>query len=489
MPNKFIHSQAPTSSLLDYHKHQTTTLFLGSEFLFSHRLFQNLKRGHSVIPFDVGRYEAVSSRRPSIADDLCEFIRYRKVDTLLFTSELFLLFEDSSFDLFVSNMSGLRSSYNIKIVFCNIQYPYPLQGSSFIQSVSAVIACWNQVQHYNTVIRSKLIVGSDLVLEFSSYLASGFNNFQGSFFPFPNSSYILNAFETLDFNANIRFLSADDISNVLLEFLSSSGVLSIDDTESSVNLDKIVSAIHSEHNIRNLLPLINKKSVKEVSTFFSIAPALITAHSQTYCSLDIVYRNNPSTTPFYSDTMTAATRIKLGKSLSSSIPFSIRNKLDFICPVPDTGKYYAQGLSNALKLPYIEAIIKASNIGRSFDIQDSSSRKDFILKKLAAMPDLLNDKVVGFVDEAIFTGSTLKIVSELAKRCNVKEIYFFIPTPECKQRCIFNMQPNRNILSEYIRAESLQSYFDVDGVFFQQQDPFFDILNEDHGSLCGFCFS
>ena len=333
------------------------------------------------------------------------------------------------------------------------------------------------------------MVASDLVLELASYLACGFNHFQGSFFPFTYSSHILRAFETLSNNKDIRFLSADDISVFLIEFLASSGVLIIDDTESSVNLDKIVSIVQSGQDIRSLLPLVNKSNATEVSSSFAIPPPLLTAHSQSYCSLDIVYRNNPSSTPFYSDTMTAATRIKLGKSLSSSIPFSITNKLDFICPVPDTGKYYAQGLASALKLPYIEAIIKARNIGRSFDIQDSSSRRDFILKKLAALPDLLENKVVGFVDEAIFTGSTLKIVAELALRCNVREIYFFIPTPECKQRCIFNMQPERNILSEYTRSESLPSYFDVDGVFFQRQDSFFDIITQDHGALCGHCFS
>ena len=99
----------------------------------------------------------------------------------------------------------------------------------------------------------------------------------------------------------------------------------------------------------------------------------------------------------------------------------------------------------------------------------------------------MRGKCIGIVDEAIFTGATLKIVCEKLRSCSVKSIYLFIPSPESKYRCEYNMQPDRAMLSEYVRASHLADYFDVDGVYFQEDETFVEVLSE-YDNYCTNCF-
>lgn len=157
-----------------------------------------------------------------------------------------------------------------------------------------------------------------------------------------------------------------------------------------------------------------------------------------------------------------------------------------IIPVPETGKAYAQGLATALGLPYVEGLYKADR-KRSFDIENFDERREFLFSRLNVVPDLLMGKSVIVVDEAIFTGATLKVVSYLLRQAGVRNVYFAIPSPEARYECKFNMQPKRNLLSEYVRKEALWSYFNVQAVFFQDDLAFIQSIEQD-GPQCVACF-
>jgi amidophosphoribosyltransferase len=157
-----------------------------------------------------------------------------------------------------------------------------------------------------------------------------------------------------------------------------------------------------------------------------------------------------------------------------------------IVPVPETGKIYAQGLAAALGLPYKEGIYK-SDRKRSFDIESFDERREFLFSRLNVVPGLLMGKSVIVVDEAIFTGATLKVVSHLLQQAGVVRVYFAIPSPEARYECKFNMQPKRNLLSEYVRKDDLWSYFNVQAVYFQDDVTFIQSIEQD-GPQCVACF-
>ena len=197
---------------------------------------------------------------------------------------------------------------------------------------------------------------------------------------------------------------------------------------------------------------------------------------QSKAALNIIYRKKPY--ELVKGKSVAEWRMLLGKSLSQNINRDTLSKLDLILPVPETGKAYAQGISAYTSIPYVEALYKKVEVGRSFDIQDSNTRKEFIKNKLGLIKSLVKGKVIGVVDEAIFTGMTLKQVCQLLIEAEAKEIHLLIPTPECRNKCTFNMQPSRSFLSENYSKGALKEYFNVEDVIFQNFETFENIMEE-----------
>ena len=91
------------------------------------------------------------------------------------------------------------------------------------------------------------------------------------------------------------------------------------------------------------------------------------------------------------------------------------------------------------------------------------------------------------VDEAIFTGTTLKVVCEMLRECGVNRIYLCIPTPKCRYHCDYLVWPKRDMLLEYMNEEMLLDYFDADAVFFQEDQRFLDEIKV-FGDICTDCF-
>lgn len=182
-----------------------------------------------------------------------------------------------------------------------------------------------------------------------------------------------------------------------------------------------------------------------------------------------------------------AFRYGLGQSLAQSIPEEVRKEIDFVTPVPKTGMYYAMGLAAQLSVPYIQAIDKTSSRLRSFQIKSADVRKEILWDKLRVIPTLLERKNVAVVDEAIFTGTTLKVVCEMLRECKVGKIYLCIPTPRCRYHCDYLVLPKRDMLLEYMNESMLTEYFDVEGVFFQEDGCFLEKTQE-FGHICADCF-
>lgn len=226
-----------------------------------------------------------------------------------------------------------------------------------------------------------------------------------------------------------------------------------------------------------MLPVLN--GVDEVKS------KIIRALHQNNCVFEVIYRYTPES--LVNEGSVAALRIQLGRLLARALSPAARDAIDCVVPVPSTGKYYAQGLSMELGKPYVEAIVRNESEGRSFDITNTFERRKLIKRKLRIIPSLVDGKNICIVDEAIFTGTTLKILCQQLRESPAGRIYIAIPTSECVEQCEFEMQPRRNLLAEYTRREDLASYYDVTEV--AMQDPeIFSTHIKDIGKFCQKCF-
>lgn len=205
---------------------------------------------------------------------------------------------------------------------------------------------------------------------------------------------------------------------------------------------------------------------------------------QMNCSLKVLYRKHPQEA--LAGGTVANVRQTLGRRLAGMLPPEIAERIDLVVPVPETGRWYAAGVADALGKPCVEGIYKQVE-GRSFDIQNHAQRREFIKRKLNVDAALLAGKAIAIVDEAIFTGATLRQVAMLLRETEVESVYLLVASPECKNRCGANMQPDRAMLSEYVRDEALAAYFDVNGVFFQNEHEY-EAVMADAGYHCTRCF-
>jgi amidophosphoribosyltransferase len=391
------------------------------------------------------------------SETLISQIKYHQVDYFLFSSE-YLLFLNSrvQFSKLLSIITSVKEECkDVTFIFVGFEEPVFLKESTGI----------GRNEFYKKNLEEIILEcekGNWLVFRRRNYFTHVASDWQNS---------------QLDIEENVSVLSvgshADEIINDVINTLQSdaSSILAAREQEFNLNIyNEIRSSFYGN------LP-------KEIELNNSSLESLV-AH-QKECAVEVLYRKDPGEK--VNNRVIADIRFGMGVQLYWQIPENVLEKLHFIIPVPETGKYYAQGFASASKLPYIEALYKQKEIGRSFDIADSQRRNVFLNKKLGIYPDLVANKCVGVIDEAIFTGSTLKVVVHLLRSANVKGVYLFIPSPICKSQCMFNMQPQRSILSKYTTLENIAGYFNVDGVFFQNLKIFQETMIESKHA-CIKCF-
>ena len=240
------------------------------------------------------------------------------------------------------------------------------------------------------------------------------------------------------------------------------------------------------HVENNIYPFINNdRRVISFTDFSDVTKGMRIIKEQEGCCFKIIYKMSP--TDYFNNRVIANFRIKLGQCLATYIDKSLINRIDYVVPVPETGIYYAIGLAESLKKPYMQALSKQNNAMRSFQIQSTDVRKRIVWNKIHPIRELLENKIVAIVDEAIFTGTTLKIVCELLHQCKVKEIHLVIPTPPCMRQCPYYVLPERAMLLEYVRLDMLCEYFNVASITFQRFEQFKTIV-EQYSCSCYKCF-
>lgn len=237
-------------------------------------------------------------------------------------------------------------------------------------------------------------------------------------------------------------------------------------------------------NIYLLLALkedIYFRDCSELEDFFSIQiprekDQIKTIYNQQNCIFKLIYEYSPL--DYVNGKQVGEIRQEMGKSLATQIPFVIKERVDFVSPVPQTGITYAMGLAEGLNKPYVEALIKPAREKRSFFLSQTDERKKLLWNKLIPLKEFIKGKKIALVDEAIFTGTTLKVVCEMLRECDVAEIHICLPTPPCVYECPYYVQPKRPLLLEYIRHGMLKDYFNVDSITFLKEKTFLQLKKE-----------
>lgn len=299
-------------------------------------------------------------------------------------------------------------------------------------------------------------------------------------------------------NWQIRYpVLIDDVAVIIKRAMAQTGVIHVTSRYpvTKYTWAKIIAKEFglNEHLIQesNLNQLTNRpkhvklKTGKNDYTTLDVQQGIQILKNQIHCVYKLIYEKTP--TESVHGLNIAQYRYEMGYKLGKVLPEDMVKQLDYVMPIPNSGLYYAMGVAEAIKVPYLQGIIKQDSAIRSFQLTDLSLRERTIGKNLFPIPDLIRGKQIALVDEAIFTGTTLRIVCDMIKACQAKKIFICIPTPVCSRQCEQYILPERELLSQNVEMRELKNYFGVEEVYFQPYCNFVDsVQNMEY--ICYKCF-
>ncbi len=185
-------------------------------------------------------------------------------------------------------------------------------------------------------------------------------------------------------------------------------------------------------------------------------------------------------------------RFRLGKKLAEKIPEEVINDIDFVVPVPDTSRTAALAISQTLKIPMREGLIKNRYIGRTFIMPNQESRINAIRQKLNPIRSEIEGKNILLVDDSIVRGNTSEKIIKLLKENGVNKIYMGIYSAPIKHPCYYgiDMQREEELIANKKSIEEIKNHIGADGLFYQTIEDMVEAVRNGYDiDFCTGCFS
>jgi adenine/guanine phosphoribosyltransferase-like PRPP-binding protein len=492
-----------SSKLTDEIKTQMLIVTNSSHDILSMKLYDILKREYSIKVTECIQHNPKFEKLVFDDFDYFEaFLRIHNIKVLLFTGELIAeavsASREDDFRNAFSKICFFCNEKNIKLVFLNITDI----NISMIETRNTFHL--GMIQKYNVLCDSlmKIIRENSYNIIFTISCFYGISDYTSKK-DFPQ--FILDSLKKglvieCDNYILLDPILADEIALFVGKHIKGQGQIEIHRNSAMVTEYKWAKGIAVAENISSeLIKVVRDGRQEEVqegksnfrtvekgkNDFTDIIDGYITEKKQKECIFKLVYKLLP-TENFMGENI-AGIRMDLGKALAKIYPENFIKEIDCIVPVPKTGIYYAMGMACELGIPYVQALSKDTSEIRSFQYLNSNVRKEIIKNKIIPIGDLLRDKRIIVVDEAIFTGTTLKVICKMLREYGTSVVHVAIPTPACYCQCPYYIQPNRTMLLEYTRVSQLKEYFEADSVIFQKENIFKKEI-EKFGNVCMTCF-
>lgn len=303
-------------------------------------------------------------------------------------------------------------------------------------------------------------------------------------------------------NQQIRYpVLIDEVANALTKLLSAQGIVQLSSNQAVTKYTwaKLIAQTFGYDDSR-IFPLTKpyKGSPRPIHVkmdttmaekygikMSDINKGLQILKKQMSCIFKLIYKSKPD--DYFYRVNVGEFRYNIGIMLAKAIQPQYIQEADCIVPIPNSGLYYAMGLSKATGKPYVQGLIK-SDSKRSFNIGNLEDREKVLETKIIPIREFLVNKTILLVDEAIFTGTTLRVVCDMLKACGTKAIHICIPTPICYSRCQQYMQPDRAVLTESVNADRLAEYFRVESVSNLPFSQFAGQIDQIQKFMCNDCF-
>jgi amidophosphoribosyltransferase len=189
---------------------------------------------------------------------------------------------------------------------------------------------------------------------------------------------------------------------------------------------------------------------------------------EAFCIFEFIYFARPDT--YFFGMNVGWVRVELGKQLWLEHPV----KADIVVPVPDSGLWAAQGLSEASGIPLRLGLVRNHYSPRSFIRPKHATRENDVYLKLAPLHEIVRGKKILLVDDSIVRGNTSGKIVTMLYKAGASEVHMRVISPPIVHPCHFGIDTSKRkelIASDktidgicrYIGADSL-GYLSIEGM-------------------------
>ena len=178
-------------------------------------------------------------------------------------------------------------------------------------------------------------------------------------------------------------------------------------------------------------------------------------------------------------------RILAGKYLAMDSPV----EADLVVGVPESGNCAALGYSLQSGIPYGQAFVKNSYVGRTFIKPKQKSRQSSVRVKLNALREAVEGKRIIMIDDSIVRGTTSDRIVKMLRDAGAKEVHMRVSSPPFLWPCYFGTDvPAREQLIAYNRTvEQISDLIGTDSLAYLRTERLSQIVNG--LGVCEGCFT
>lgn len=178
-------------------------------------------------------------------------------------------------------------------------------------------------------------------------------------------------------------------------------------------------------------------------------------------------------------------RILAGKYLAEDSPV----EADMVVGVPESGNCAALGYAMASGIPYGQAFVKNSYIGRTFIKPKQKNRESSVQVKLGAIREAVEGKRIIMIDDSIVRGTTSDRIVRMLREAGAKEVHMRVSSPPFLWPCYFGTDvPAREQLIAYKHSlEEIREIIGADSLAYLRIERLEEMVN--HLGICKGCFT
>ncbi|MDE1859874.1 MAG: amidophosphoribosyltransferase [Candidatus Micrarchaeota archaeon] len=153
-----------------------------------------------------------------------------------------------------------------------------------------------------------------------------------------------------------------------------------------------------------------------------------------YCMFQWVYILH--STSIFEGTNAYIVRDRLGAKMAERYS----PEVDFVMPVPDSGRAAAQGYANARGIPLLEGIMKERYESKRSFIQDEQlDRQGVIKRKLSIIKSVVEGKDILVIDDSLVRGNTAPYLIKMLREAGAREIHMAFACPPIVSQCAYGV--------------------------------------------------